>query len=169
MVEAQGHATGLRHTSLRYFNVVGSGAPEVSDTSGHNLFPLVFKALKAGETPKIFGTSYPTSDGSCVRDYVHVADVAAAHVAAARKLDDGARLERAYNLGSGSGSSVREIMAEMATVTGIPFKPQIHAARLGDPARIVASGELAQRDIEWQPRHTLRDMISSAWAVAGLA
>ncbi|MCU1515530.1 MAG: galE, partial [Pseudarthrobacter sp.] len=163
----QARAIGLRHTSLRYFNVVGSGTPDVSDTSPHNLFPLVFQALKEGATPKIFGTTYPTPDGSCVRDYVHVSDVAEAHVAAARKLQDGAELGTVYNLGSGSGVSVREIMTEMALATGIDFSPQICAARPGDPARIVASGELARRDIHWKPRHSLRDMISSAWTAAG--
>ena len=167
LIADQARATGLRHTSLRYFNVVGSGTPDVSDTSPHNLFPLVFRALTEGSTPKIFGTTYPTPDGSCVRDYVHVSDVAAAHVAAARKLQDGVELGSVYNLGSGSGVSVREIMAEMALATGIEFSPQICAARPGDPARIVASGELARRDIDWEPRHSLRDMISSAWAAAG--
>ncbi|QWT24256.1 UDP-glucose 4-epimerase GalE [Subtercola sp. PAMC28395] len=166
MIADQARATGLRHTSLRYFNVVGSATPTVSDTSPHNLFPLVFRALLAGETPKIFGDTYPTPDGTCVRDYVHVADVAAAHVAAARKLDAGVPLERAYNLGSGSGSSVREIMTEMAGVTGIAFTPEVMPARPGDPARIVASGELASRDVDWAPRHTLRDMISSGWEAA---
>lgn len=167
LIADQARATGLKHTSLRYFNVVGSGTPDVSDTSPHNLFPLVFKALKEGTTPKIFGTTYPTPDGSCVRDYVHVADVAAAHVAAARQLQDGVELAAVYNLGSGSGVSVREIMEAMAEVTGIPFSPQICAARPGDPARIVASGELAGRDIDWQPTHSLRNMISSAWTAAG--
>jgi UDP-glucose 4-epimerase len=167
LIADQSRATGLRHTSLRYFNVVGSGIPEVVDVSPHNLFPLVFQALKDGATPKIFGTAYSTPDGSCVRDYVHVADVAAAHVEAARKLQQGVDLEPVYNLGSGTGVSVRQIMTEMASVTGIQFAPQICAARPGDPARIVASGELARRDIAWEPRHTLRDMISSAWSAAG--
>ncbi|BCW57749.1 UDP-glucose 4-epimerase GalE [Paenarthrobacter nicotinovorans] len=167
LIADQSRATGLRHTSLRYFNVVGSGIADVVDVSPHNLFPLVFQALKDGATPKIFGTAYATPDGSCVRDYVHVADVAAAHVEAARKLQEGVDLEPVYNLGSGTGVSVRQIMTEMASVTGIQFAPQICAARPGDPARIVASGELARRDIAWEPRHTLRDMISSAWAAAG--
>ncbi|MCU1477211.1 MAG: galE [Subtercola sp.] len=166
MIADQARATGLRHTSLRYFNVVGSATSTVSDTSPHNLFPLVFRALESGVTPKIFGDQYPTPDGTCVRDYVHVADVADAHVAAAKKLDAGAWLERAYNLGSGSGVSVREIMTEMAEVTGIPFTPEVLPPRPGDPARIVASGELAARDVGWMPRHTLHDMIASGWAAA---
>lgn len=166
LIACQGRATGLRHTSLRYFNVVGSGDPSVSDTSPHNLFPLVFRALRAGASPKIYGTSFATPDGSCIRDYVHVADIATAHVAAARKLHDGVELAATYNLGSGTGSSVREIMAEMAAVTGIDFSPQLCDPRAGDPARIVASGELAYGDFGWQPRHTLKEMIASAWETA---
>lgn len=160
LIADQGRATGLRHTSLRYFNVVGSAA--APDTSPHNLFPLVFRALAAGTAPKIFGDQYPTPDGTCVRDYVHVTDVAAAHVAAARALETGT-LAPVYNLGSGTGISVRQIMDEMAAVTGIPFEPLVEPARPGDPARIVASGELAARDLGWNPQHSLTDMIRSAW------
>jgi UDP-glucose 4-epimerase len=163
LLRDQGVATGLRHTSLRYFNVVGSGSPELYDTSPHNLFPLVIEALLAGRTPRINGTDYDTPDGTCVRDYVHVADLAHSHVAAARALTEGRTLERVYNLGSGHGASVRQIMETMADVSGIAFEPEIGPRRLGDPDRIVASGELAARDLEWQMRHTLREMAASAW------
>lgn len=163
LLSDQGVATGLRHTSLRYFNVVGSGTDEVYDTSPHNLFPLVFDALLAGRTPRINGDDYPTPDGTCVRDYLHVADLAAAHVAAAKRLDAGEPLEAAYNLGSGDGSSVGEIMTAMAEVTGIDFTPEIMPRRAGDPARIVASGALAARDLDWRMRHDLRQMVDSAW------
>lgn len=156
-------AAGLRHTSLRYFNVVGSGDPAVFDTSPHNLFPLVFEALIEGRAPRINGTDYPTPDGTCVRDYIHVADLALAHVAAARRLDAGEPLERAYNLGSGDGVSVRQIMDAMAAETGIAFDPEIGPRRPGDPPRIVASGELAARDLEWRMRHSLAEMVRSAW------
>ena len=156
--------TSLRHTSLRYFNVVGSGDPDLYDTSPHNLFPLVLKALSEGRTPMVRGTDYPTPDGSCVRDYVHVADVADAHVAAAQALEAGRLLEPVYNLGSGDGVSVLQIMATMAEVTGIDFTPEIADRRPGDPARIVASGELAARDLDWASRRTLADCVSSAWA-----
>jgi UDP-glucose 4-epimerase len=160
----QARATGLRHTSLRYFNVVGSGTDEVFDPSPHNLFPLVFDALLEGRTPRINGDDYPTPDGTCVRDYIHVADLADAHVAAARRLDAGERLEAVYNLGSGDGVSVGEIMREMARVTGIAFEPEVGPRREGDPARIVASGELAARDLDWRMRHSLSEMVASAWA-----
>jgi UDP-glucose 4-epimerase len=160
----EGRARGLDHVSLRYFNVVGSGLPYVFDVSPHNLFPLVFDALLAGTTPRINGNDYPTPDGTCVRDYVHVSDVAAAHVSAARRLEAGERLEPAYNLGSGSGSSVAEIMETIARVTGISFTPAVAPRRPGDPARIVASGASAERDLGWTMRHSLEDMVRSAWS-----
>lgn len=160
----QAVAAGLRHTSLRYFNVVGSGDVHLRDTSPHNLFPLVFDALVAGRTPRINGDDYPTPDGTCVRDYIHVADLALAHVAAARRLERGEPIEPAYNLGSGDGVSVRQIMDAMARVTGIAFDPEIAPRRPGDPARIVASGERAARDLDWRMRHTLDEMVASAWA-----
>jgi UDP-glucose 4-epimerase len=156
-------AAGLRHTSLRYFNVVGSGDLAVYDTSPHNLFPLVFDALVDGKTPRINGDDYPTPDGTTVRDYIHVTDLALSHVAAAARLDAGEPIEPAYNLGSGDGVSVRQIMTAIAEVTGIAFDPQIVARRAGDPARIVTSGELAARDLDWRMRHSLRDMVDSAW------
>ncbi len=159
----QGVASGLRHTSLRYFNVVGSGTPDLYDTSPHNLFPKVFKTLTDGGVPQINGDDYPTPDGTPLRDYVHVADLAHSHVVAARTLAAGGRLEDVYHLGSGDGASVREIMTTMAAVTGIDFTPTMGTRRAGDPARIVASGDLAARDLEWRMRHDLTDMVRSAW------
>ncbi|MEJ7634411.1 UDP-glucose 4-epimerase GalE [Aeromicrobium sp.] len=159
-----GRAFGMHHTSLRYFNVVGSAVPDLYDTSPHNLFPLVIEALLEGRTPRINGDDYPTPDGTCVRDYIHVADLADAHVVAAQKLLAGEAIEPVYNLGSGDGVSVREIMTAVAAATGIDFEPEITERRPGDPARIVASGELAARDLGWAMRSTLDDMVSSAWA-----
>jgi UDP-glucose 4-epimerase len=153
----------LHHTSLRYFNVVGSGDATVVDTSPHNLFPLALEAVAAGRRPKIFGDDYPTPDGTCVRDYVHVADVALAHVAAAQALEAGRPLEPAYNLGSGDGVSVRQIMEAVAAVTGSDIEPTIEPRRPGDPARIVASGEAAARDLGWAMRHDLHEMVASDW------
>jgi len=163
MIRDQGVATGLRHTSLRYFNVVGSGEPDLYDSSPHNLFPLVIRALTQGGTPTILGDDYPTPDGTCVRDYVHVADLAEAHVVAVRRLLQGEELAAVYNLGSGEGVSVRQIMDAVAKATGMAFEPEVRPRRPGDPARIVASGELAARDLDWKMRHTLDDMVASAW------
>ena len=156
-------ATGLAHTSLRYFNVVGSGFDDIYDVSPHNLFPKVFDLLYRGQTPQINGDDYPTADGTCIRDYVHVSDLALAHVAAARRMEQGQTMEPVYNLGSGAGTSVREIMTTIRVVTGIDFEPTVNPRRAGDPARIVATGDLAARDLDWQMRHSLTDMVASAW------
>ena len=169
LLHDQARATGsgsapLRYTSLRYFNVVGSGFDDLRDTSPHNLFPLIFERLVAGEVPYINGEDYPTPDGTPVRDYVHVSDLALSHVVAAEALEEGRPLQPVYNLGSGSGLSVRQIMDAVARVTGLDFTPEIRPRRAGDPARIVASGELAGRDLNWKMRHTVDDMVASAWA-----
>ncbi|HCS61751.1 MAG TPA: UDP-glucose 4-epimerase GalE [Microbacterium sp.] len=153
----------LRHTSLRYFNVVGSADPSVYDVSPHNLFPIVFEKLIADETPAIFGDDYATEDGTNVRDYVHVGDIAAAHVAAAKRLSSGQSIEAAYNLGSGDGLSVKQIMDAMVRVTGIDFTPEIGPRRAGDPDRIVATGELAARDLDWKMRYTVDEMVRTGW------
>ncbi|GAA1700785.1 UDP-glucose 4-epimerase GalE [Microbacterium sediminicola] len=153
----------LRHTSLRYFNVVGSADPSVYDTSPHNLFPIVFEKLIAGETPRINGDDYDTPDGTNVRDYVHVGDIAAAHVVAAQRLAAGEPVEAAYNLGSQNGLSVKEIMDAMARVTGVSFTAEIGPRRPGDPDRIVATGELAARDLDWQMRYTVDEMVRTGW------
>ena len=157
-------ARGLRATALRYFNVVGSGSPDLGDTSPHNLFPLLFRALTTGSIPHVNGVDYDTPDGSCVRDYVHVVDVAAAHVIAARKLSAGIKLESIYNLGAGNGTSVLDIMTAASRVTGHAFEPEFRPRRAGDPARIVASGALAARDLDWTNTHTVEQMLESAWA-----
>lgn len=168
LLRDQGIATAsdehpLRHTSLRYFNVVGSADPSVYDTSPHNLFPIVFEKLIGGEIPQINGDDYDTPDGTNVRDYVHVGDIAAAHVVAAQRLAAGDTVEPAYNLGSQNGLSVREIMDAMARVTDTDFTPKIGARRPGDPDRIVATGDLAARDLDWKNRYTLDEMVRTGW------
>ncbi len=164
LLRDQARVTSLRHTSLRYFNVVGSATPTLYDTSPHNLFPVVLDVLSQGGTPQINGDDYPTPDGTCVRDYIHVGDLAWSHATAAEALVEGRPLEPVYNLGSGDGVSVRQIMDAIARVTGLDFEPVIAPRRAGDPARIVASGDLAARDLDWAMRHSLDDMVASAWA-----
>ncbi|WP_062527244.1 UDP-glucose 4-epimerase GalE [Demequina rhizosphaerae] len=154
----------LAATSLRYFNVVGSGYADIWDASPHNLFPKVLFAIQAGKAPQVNGTDYPTPDGTCVRDYVHVSDLAAAHVVAAQRLEAGDALEPVYNLGSGAGTSVREIVDAMVAATGTDKTPVEGPRRPGDPAKIVADGTLATRDLDWRMRYTVQEMVDSAWA-----
>jgi UDP-glucose 4-epimerase len=163
LLRDQARAVELHHTSLRYFNVVGSGDPAVYDASPYNLFPIVCDLLSQGKIPQIYGTDHPTPDGTSVKDYVHVADLARAHVAAARALDASKTLEPVYNLGSGTGTSVREIMDAARRVTGIDFTPDEGPRRPGDPSRVVANGDLAARDLGWQNTHTVDQMFATAW------
>ncbi|WP_020389852.1 UDP-glucose 4-epimerase GalE [Kribbella catacumbae] len=163
LLKDQAKAQNLNHTSLRYFNVVGSGDPSVYDASPYNLFPIVCNLLTQGKVPQIYGTDHPTPDGTSVKDYVHVADLARAHVSAARTLNEGKTLEPVYNLGSGAGTSVREIMDAARRVTGIDFTPTEGPRRPGDPSRVVASGELAARDLEWKNSYTVDQMFATAW------
>lgn len=163
LLRNQGVATNLIHTSLRYFNVVGSGDHAVPDVSPHNLLSMVFAGLENNRRPVIFGNDYDTPDGTCIRDYIHVSDLARAHVNAAQRMDARESVEHAYNLGSGVGTSVAEMMATVSRVTGIDFTPEIGPRRPGDPARVVASGVKASSDIGWRMTHSLDDMISSAF------
>jgi UDP-glucose 4-epimerase len=156
-------STGLRQSSLRYFNVVGSGPPELADHSPHNLFPKVFRALSQGEPPAVFGTDYDTPDGSCVRDYVHVVDLAEAHVAVAKHLEDGEDAAPAYNVGRGEGSSVLEVVDTILRTTGYDLEPRLLPRRPGDPARIVGAVDRIARDLDWHARFGLEDMVTSAW------
>jgi UDP-glucose 4-epimerase len=158
-------ATGLRVISLRYFNVAGAARPELGDPGVFNLIPMAFERIDAGEPPRIFGADYPTPDGTCVRDYISVVDIADAHVAA---LDDvvAARDEtpyRVYNIGRGEGSSVQEVLSTVARVTGSDLEPVVVERRPGDPARIVASADRIKRDLGWTARHDLEHMVTSAW------
>lgn len=162
-------ATSFNWTALRYFNVVGSGAREVYDVSPHNLFPLVLEAVSNGRSPMIFGTDYPTPDGTCVRDYIHVQDVAEAHVAAAKQLAAGNSIANYYNLGRGEGVSVQEIMDAVADVTGIAFTPERAPRRAGDPARIVTSSAKANAELGWFAIQDLEAMVDSAWSAWQLA
>lgn len=152
----------LRAISLRYFNVAGAATPELGDPAVFNLIPMALRALTAGEAPKIFGDDYPTADGTCIRDYVHVADVADAHVCALDHLDKGGG-SATYNIGRGVGSSVREVLAMVAEVTGLATEPVVVPRRGGDPARIVATVDRIQAELGWTARYDLRAMVESAW------
>src|SRR4030042_1154137 len=159
-----GSAYGLQHISLRYFNAAGA-----SENLGEDHWPethLIPNILKAAMNPDkpvaVFGTDYPTRDGSCVRDYVHVIDIARAHILALEKLDE--LSGRAYNLGSGEGYSVLEVIDIASEVTGVNIPIDMHPRRAGDPAVLVASSVRAGAELGWNPEHTtLREIIESAW------
>jgi UDP-glucose 4-epimerase len=165
LVRAVGRAHGLATVSLRYFNVAGAAAPELADTGVSNLVPMVFEKLSAGEPPLIFGDDYPTPDGTCVRDFIHVADLAEAHLAAARRLASGGPgTDLTLNVGRGEGVSVREMVTLIAEVTGHDDPPKVVGRRPGDPARVVASAEAARRELGWVASRGVREMVESAWA-----
>jgi UDP-glucose 4-epimerase len=156
-------AFGLRYMALRYFNVAGAASPELGDPGVFNLIPMVFRELEAGSPPKVFGNDYPTPDGTCIRDYVHVADIAAAHLAAARALDEGAS-PATYNIGRGEGSSVLEVLEVIGKVTGRDVTPDIVHRRPGDPARIVAAVDRIREGLGFSATRDLDDMVETAWA-----
>jgi UDP-glucose 4-epimerase len=160
---------GLRYASLRYFNV--AGAPETSEgvTRGEahepesHLIPLVLDvALGRRSTIKIFGDDYPTPDGTCIRDYIHVSDLADAHLLALNALETQDKI--ICNLGNGRGFTVLEVIDSARRVTGHPIPAEVHPRRPGDPAVLVASSEKAIRELGWQPRYTdLDEIINTAW------
>ena len=155
----------LRQTSLRYFNVCGSGPPELADHSPHNLFPKVLAALSRGEPPMVNGDDYPTPDGTCIRDYIHVVNLADAHLRAAQHLETDLPVRPAYNVGRGVGSSVLEVIDAMRRVTGhTDLEPVVRVRRPGDPARIVGAVDRIAEDLGWHARLDLDDMVESAWA-----
>ncbi|MFJ8040789.1 UDP-glucose 4-epimerase GalE [Kitasatospora sp. NPDC096147] len=165
MVKATGHAHGLSTVSLRYFNVAGTAAPELADDGVSNLVPMVLQRLTTGQAPLVFGDDYATPDGSCVRDYIHVADIASAHLAAVRRLEAAEQpIALTLNIGRGEGVSVLEMIAAIARITGLTTPPQIAPRRAGDPAGVVASAELIHRELDWKAAHDLDAMIGSAWA-----
>ena len=163
LIRAVANEAGVGYVNLRYFNVAGAGAPELADPGTTNLIPMVFERLTLGRRPVIFGADHPTQDGTCVRDFIHVSDIADAHLAAAGRLtvDTDARLT--LNVGRGHGVSVREIISMIGEVTGHDVDPTVLDRRIGDPPRVVASVDSVLRELGWSSRFGLREMISSAW------
>jgi UDP-glucose 4-epimerase len=163
LITTVGNAEQISHISLRYFNVVGSSIPAFGDNSKDNLVPKVFLALKNGKRPQIYGTDYPTPDGTCIRDYIHVQDLALAHVAALKKTESGF-VSSIYNVGSGKGYSVREMMNQLSSTIGKNINPEESPARAGDSPKLIASTAKIERELGWKPTATLKEMIDSSWA-----
>lgn len=155
---------GLRYAALRYFNACGAlpGRGEAHQPESH-LIPLVLRVpLGQRENINIYGTDYPTRDGTCIRDYIHIADLVTAHLLALDAL--GVRDRLVYNIGNGNGYSVREVIETAREVTGHEIPVIESARRSGDPARLVASSEKIRRELNWEPRYPdLKDILSSAW------
>ena len=154
---------GLRYAALRYFNAAG-GTPERGEDHAPemHLIPIVLSvALGQREQVTIFGEDYPTPDGTCVRDYIHIVDLAQAHILALKALDRGSTV---YNLGNGEGFSVKQVIETAREITGHAIPASIGPRRPGDPATLVASSEKIRRELGWQPRYpSLREIIASAW------
>ena len=162
LISAVAKAENLSAISLRYFNVVGALRDEFADNSKDNLVPKVFAALKAGKNPEIYGSDYPTKDGSCIRDYIHVSDLAKAHLVALEKVF-AANVDEVYNVGSGTGYSVTEMINQIAESIGKPITPTLSPRRPGDTAQLIASITKIERDLGWKPERSLKEMIDSAW------
>lgn len=159
-------AWGLRHANLRYFNVAGAGWPDLADTAVLNLVPIVFAALAEGRAPKVFGSDYPTPDGSCVRDYVHVLDLAEAHLAALDYLEREVREHNTFNVGTGVGSSVFEVIDEIRRVSGNNFELDVAERRAGDPPYLCADVSRIKQTLGWSAKNGLAEIIESAWNAA---
>ena len=168
-------AYGLRSVSLRYFNVAGASARngEVHAPETH-LIPNVLAAVEGRDDLTVFGTDYPTPDGTCIRDYLHVEDLARAHLLALQATEpgdsrteapDGAAAALAVNLGNGGGFSVREVLAAAEAATGLPVPHRVGPRRAGDPPVLVADAGRARELLGWEPAHRdLREIVASAWA-----
>ncbi len=156
-------AWGLRWAGLRYFNVAGAGWADLGDPGALNLIPIVLKAVTNGRQPQIFGDDYATPDGTCIRDYVHILDIAQAHVDTLDYLARDDRPHELFNVGRGTGSSVREVIDQIAATTGYEIEPVVVARRPGDPADLVSDPTRIAETLGWSSTKTLEDMVSSAW------
>ncbi|MGQ4511326.1 UDP-glucose 4-epimerase GalE [Streptomyces sp. DW26H14] len=163
LVRAAGRAHGLATACLRYFNVAGAASPELSDTGVFNIVPMYFDRISRGEAPRIFGADYPTPDGTCVRDYIHVADLADAHLTVARSLRARGAGDLTVNIGRGEGVSVRELAAVVAEVTGDTAAPVVEGRRPGDAPAAVASVDRITSELGWTASRGVREMVESAW------
>ncbi|MFD3578458.1 UDP-glucose 4-epimerase GalE [Streptomyces sp. NPDC058644] len=163
LVRAAGRAHGIATVCLRYFNVAGAASPELADTGVYNVVPMVFDRLRNDEAPRIFGDDHPTPDGTCVRDYIHVADLADAHLAAARRVEAHPEGDLTVNIGRGEGVSVRELVTLIGEISGDGRPALVEPRRAGDAPRAVADARLAAEKLGWKARRSVREMVESAW------
>lgn len=164
MNRAAGQAWGLRSVNLRYFNVAGAGWDDLGDPGIFNLIPIVLDRLTRGEQPVIFGDDYATPDGTCVRDYVHVRDLAQAHLAALDYLGRAERPHDVFNVGTGRGASVREVLEQVAASTGLDIRASTAERRAGDPDQLVAQVQRIDEVLGWRSSNDLVSIVDSAWS-----
>lgn len=157
---------GLKGVNLRYFNVAGAESKRLADTAELNLIPIAIAQLKRGEQPIVFGTDYPTPDGSCIRDYVHVEDLAKAHLMAANYLTTPDQEYATFNVGTGQGASVLQVLEELKKVSGIKFEEVLADRRPGDPPRLVANTDRIERVFGFKASFGLQEIVKSAWDAA---
>lgn len=157
-------AAGLRYAALRYFNVAGAENPALGDTGETNLVPRLLRAAVDDRPAQVFGTALPTPDGTCVRDYVHVADLAEAHIATARGLREGRFEAETLNVGRGAGVSVLEMIRAVRRVSDRPLPADPAPPRDGDPPSVVATVDRIAEVLGWRASRDLDDIVSSAWA-----
>lgn len=167
MIDDVAAVSDLRAIKLRYFNVAGAGWPELADTAVQNLVPIVLNQVENGEQTVIFGDDYPTDDGTCIRDYIHVKDLAEAHVVALDALEAGSNPQSVYNVGTGNGSSVREVIAALSEALGQPIDAVVGDRRPGDPARLVADVTVARQDLGWKAEYGLKEIAQSSVEARG--
>ena len=173
MIDNQITASQMRGTTfnavkLRYFNVAGAGWSELADTAVMNLIPIVLGRLKDGKAPIIFGDDYDTPDGTCIRDYVHVKDLAEAHIAALDYMKAGDTTETVFNVGTGTGASVKEVIDTIAEVTGREIVPDMGERRAGDPPALVADVTRISALLSWKAEFGLEEIVRSAVEAAGM-
>jgi UDP-glucose 4-epimerase len=161
MMADAARAWGLKTVSLRYFNVAGAGFDDLADTSVANLIPIAFNAIKNNQPIQVFGTDWPTPDGSCVRDYIHVLDLADAHIAALDYLDQDVREHSVFNVGTGKGSSVLTVIDTIHKVIGKDFEVDLVDRRPGDPAFLSADVSRIEKTLGWKAKQSLEDIVSS--------
>jgi UDP-glucose 4-epimerase len=163
MAAAAGVAHGISWLALRYFNAVGADDLTLADRGSTNLFPLIFRAFAAGKPVLVTGDDFETHDGTGVRDYIHVADLADAHIAAVTRLDQGPAAD-IYNVGTGKGYSVLEVIGALQDITGEEVAYIMGPRRSGDPASVVAAVDKAWSGLGWAAQRDLKDMVASAWS-----
>ncbi len=152
---------GLSSYALRYFNVAGAGSDSLQDYGEFNLIPMVYRAITSGRSPKIFGSDYPTFDGSCIRDFIHVDDVSAAHAELAKNFSQSVGAE-VFNIGTGVGFSVKQVLEKIQKISGVQFEATIEPRREGDPAITGADVRKIKSQLGWEAKKDLNEIIESS-------